>query len=67
MSPENHILRDLAAGRSTAAATAAAIADRLGLEKDEVRAHLSRLITEGKATISGHLAGTIPIYELPKP
>ena len=63
MSPENHILRDLAAGRSTAAA----IADRLGLEKDMVRAHLSRLVTEGKATITGHLAGTIPIYELPKP
>ncbi|WAC21012.1 winged helix-turn-helix transcriptional regulator [Luteolibacter sp. SL250] len=62
MSPENHILRDLAAGRSTAAA----IADRLGMEKDEVRAHLSRLINEGKVTISVHLAGTIPIYELAK-
>jgi predicted ArsR family transcriptional regulator len=63
MAPEKHILRDLEAGRSTAAA----IADRQGLEKDEVRAHLSRLVTEGKVTISAHLAGTIPIYELPKP
>jgi len=60
MSPENHILRDLESGRSTAAA----IGDRLDMPADMVTAILSRLITEEKTTISGHLAGTIPIYEL---
>jgi hypothetical protein len=63
MSPENHILRDLAAGRSTAAA----IADRHKLQLAVVTIILSRLISEGRVTIPTHLAGTIPIYELPKP
>jgi hypothetical protein len=60
MSPEIKILRDLAVGRSTAAA----IADRYNLQPEAVTVILTRLIDEEKVTIASHLAGSIPIYQL---
>ncbi len=60
MHHENHILRDLGAGRSTADSIAA----RLRMPADMVSAILARLVKEEKVTIPTRLAGTIPVYEI---
>lgn len=66
MSPELKILRDLAAGQSTAAY----LAPRVGLQTEAAGVILRRLQTEGKVTshpLGGVLENT-PVYRLvPQP
>lgn len=60
MKLENHILRDLRAGQSTADS----IAQRLREDKDKVRAICDRLVTDKKLQTAPHK--WLTIYRLPK-
>ncbi len=61
MTPENKILRDLEAGRSTPSSTAG----RIGMHPQAVGVIMERLEREGKLT--SHQHGPLTIYQLTAP